>query len=184
MKLIYFLLLLIVGLFLFSFTSTFISFLAYYNLSSEKPVATVIFHKIEDYKYKIDYSVGDGPFTENNDVFFNGDEWNIEAHVFKFKYYINAFFGISPKYDLERLSSRFSDVKKAAATPPNIIDLSKKRAFLSKYFMGIYVYDTNYGSGTYAPMGDGAEYQIFISPTGLLIRPGNAVAQRLLEEWK
>jgi len=175
---------LIAGLLLILLFSSFISLWSYHNLTIEKPVATIIIHKIKKDTYKMDYSVDGGPFVENDDMIFNGDEWSVEAHVFKIKYYINALFGVGPKYDLERLSSRFSDIKKAKTTPPSVFDLSQNRGVISKYFFGVFVYDTNYGSGTYAPMGDGAEYQIFISPTGLLIRPGNSLAQQLLEDWK
>lgn len=158
---------------------------SYSNLTSEKPIALVIFHKVGDNQYKIDYSLEGGPFVENEKVIFYGDQWSIEARVFKLKYFVNAIFGIGPKYRLDRLSSRFSNIKKSSTRPPSVIDLSQSRlSSIKKYVIGIYIYDTSYGSGTYAPMSDGASYQVFLSPTGLLIRPANSVARNALEDWQ
>ena len=44
-------------------------------------------------------------------------------------------------------------------------------------------FDALYGSAIYLPMADGADYEVSISPTGLLARPLNGAARAAVGAW-
>ena len=41
-----------------------------------------------------------------------------------------------------------------------------------------------YGSAAYVPMSEGAQYNVSVSATGLVVRPANDAARRAVGGWK
>ena len=174
-------------------------FLSYLNLTSEQQVIELIFIQTTDNPKNYEVILNTSEEKPKKET-LDGDDWEISARVVKLRYYINAF-GIKPRYCLERLSSRYESIAQAQTIPPSVVDLNcppqkyrhssgiisymmRKWDALSDAAFEFFIYDTTYGSATYLPMADGAVYRVFLSSTGLLARPANAVAKKSIEHWR
>jgi len=116
-----------------------------------------------------------------------GDEWQLDARILKWHAWANLL-GLDTLYKLERLNGRYSDVKQAQSTPPSIHSLASEPGlslwqWAQSYSEYTPFVDAYYGNATYLPMQDGAEFEIFVGPSGLIARPGNQIARDLLHDW-
>ena len=104
-----------------------------------------------------------------------GDEIYVDAHIIKWHPYANMI-GLHTAYELDRVAGRYHDVKEeqsAARTvyalarekPLNLYEIRKRFTFLGP------VFDAEYGSASYVPVTQPAEFELRVSTTGLLLRP-------------
>ena len=68
-----------------------------------------------------------------------------------------------------------------ALNPPDAIDLWDIARRYRKWLPGV---DALYGSATYAPMAEGAQFEIDVSQTGLLAKPRNQAARDAIGGWR
>lgn len=116
-----------------------------------------------------------------------GDEWQIDARVIKWHAFGNLL-GFDTAYRLERISGRYSEIDRERAAPPTVYALHAPERIdvwqlLRTWHPYIPWIDALYGSAIYLPMANGADYEVSISPTGLLARPLNAAAQGAIAGW-
>lgn len=158
----------------------------YKRLTYERPVAVVKFAAVPEQAgaYTADVTFSDGTRltqADGSQPVFRGDEWQIGARVIKFKPMANIL-GYDSVYRLEHmrstLSTQFSsdavtegkiDGVRIITTEPGI-DVSK----LADTYGSRFGIDSEYGSATYQPMGDGYEYEISITQDALIARPTEA----------
>jgi hypothetical protein len=117
-----------------------------------------------------------------------GDEWQMDARILKWRG-IALLMGLDTVYRLDRISGRYSNIIQELTAVRTVYSLSEDRgidlwALAQRHSRWIPLADAVYGSATYLPMADGAQYQIAVSVTGLLARPGNEVAKKAIRKWR
>lgn len=104
-----------------------------------------------------------------------GDALYVDAHILKWHAAVNIL-GLHTAYELDRIAGRYDDIERERSaartvhtlTPERRIDLFGLRtryAFLSPLL------DAEYGSGTFTRVTEPGEFHVYVSTTGLLIRP-------------
>jgi len=155
---------------------------SYQLLSAETPVATLSARQLgpQQFAVRIDLPDGTQQGTE-----LRGDEWQLDAHVIKWKPRAVAL-GAQPLYRLDRLTSRYRDTAQAQTTLPtvvalnedSIVDLWRLKQQFPRWLPWI---DADYGSAAYLPLVDGGNYTATLSAAGgLVARPADEqTAQKL-----
>jgi hypothetical protein len=127
------------------------------------------------------------PHTRAMVLDLRGDEWQLDARILKWQG-IAFLLGLDTGYRLDRLSGRYRDIAQERTAPRTVYSLGEDPgldvwAIVQKYERWLPWIDTVYGSGTYVPMVDGAQYRVTISATGLLTRPRNDIARQAVSKW-
>lgn len=161
----------VVGLPALLFVVLVLNLMTYSRLSHEQPVAEIRVSQIDDQRYLALLTVG----NEEHRYILNGDQWQLDARVIKWKPWVNVL-GLDTRYRLERLSSRFDDPDKMRLKQPRVYQLAMVSwldvwELAQKNASWIPAVDAAYGSSVYLPLGDGVAYRISLSQTGLLARP-------------
>lgn len=150
-----------------------VSMYGYGRLTAETPVARLGFQQTGPRVYLATLSLPDG---RRLGVPLAGDEWQLDARVVKWKPYA-VVAGLDPLYKLDRLSGRYRDLDDERTLARSIHDLDDNQGpdlwrLAERYPRWLPFVDTEYGSGAYLPMRDGAMYDVTLSPLGgLIARP-------------
>lgn len=117
-----------------------------------------------------------------------GDEWQIDARLLKWRGITNVL-GFDTAYRLERIAGRYSDIDRERASPRTVYALHPPEgvdvwSLLRSYHDYVPWADALYGSATYAPIADGAAYEVEVSQDGLIARPLNLPARQALGTWR
>lgn len=157
----------------------------YQRLVFEAPVAQVIFQQLSPQRYKVELiNIRSG---ERNLYELLGDEWQMDAQIITW-HGLATLVGLDPRYQLQRLSGRYSDVNAEQTSPRTVYDLMPETkvdiwSYIKPYQQWITWVDVNYGSAVYLPMADDASYSITISRSGLVVRPDNLAAEEAVRLW-
>lgn len=176
------------GVFLLSISSVFIVFITDYDtfqrLTREHPVANIEFHNLGQHHFQAILTKADAKpiFME-----IHGDQWQLDARIIKWNG-AAAWSGLKPMYRLERVGGRYKDVALEQHATRSVYSLEQGLTpsfwnFLIDYQEFIPWLDAYYGSATYLPMSHGAKFDISISSTGLIARPGNEPARQSVRNW-
>jgi hypothetical protein len=162
-----------------------LNLLTYERFTAETPVADVYFRKLAPQRYAVTLVRPDGSASES---VLDGDEWQLDARVIKWKG-IATLIGLKPLYRLERLSGRYESVRETQQKPGSAVALAQEPGLslwsaAHKEARWLPLVDASYGSATYLPMADGAEYRVTLSTTGLLARPANGAAEEAVRNWE
>jgi hypothetical protein len=103
-----------------------------------------------------------------------GDEIYVDAHILKWKPIVNLL-GLHTAYELDRIAGRYHSLKDEQASPRTVhalgadkpIDLFNLRR---RYVFLAPLLDAEYGSASFVPVTQPAEFDVMISTTGVLIR--------------
>jgi len=157
----------------------------YARLSQEQEAARAVFRELAPKRYEM-LLVLKGEAARSFEI--RGDEWQIDARVLKWKG-LGTLLGLDTLYRFERLSGRYADSGQEKNAPRTVYPLAAETSFdlwslLKEHQRWLPLADALYGSATYAPMADGAQYSINVSTTGLLVRPLNEPAKKALGAWK
>jgi hypothetical protein len=157
----------------------------YARMTEEQEAARAIFRELAPKRYEMILVLRSEPARRYE---IRGDEWQIDARVLKWKG-MGTLLGLDTLYRFERVSGRYADIALEKSAPRTVHALSTDAAFdlwalLKDQHRWLPLADALYGSAAYAPMGDGAQYAINVSATGLLIRPLNDASKRALGGWK
>ena len=162
-----------------------INLLTYHRLTHEQPALEAQFKRAGDARYAALLTY---PSGETQELALNGDEWQVDARVLKWKPFADLL-GFDTAYRLERISGRYSDIAREreqqrtvyALNPPNSVDAWTLLRNWRRYIPWA---DALYGSAVYVPMSDGARYQVVVSQSGLVARPLNEPARQAVGAWK
>jgi hypothetical protein len=158
----------------------------YKRLTAEQLAAKVTLRQLGERQYALTLEAP-GSAPQHYDV--RGDEWQIDARVLKWRP-AATIAGFDTVYRLERLSGRYGDIiqeRTAKRTvhalavsdePVDLWDLAKR------YHSYVPLVDALYGSAAYVPMAEGAQYDVSVSATGLVVRPANDAAKKAVGGWK
>ena len=157
----------------------------YARLTHESPVAEIRFQALGPQNFRAYITL-----SKSRAMIFNirGDEWQMDARILKWRG-IALLMGLDTVYRLDRISGRYSNIIQELTAVRTVYSLSEDRgidlwALAQRHSRWILLADAVYGSATYLPMADGAQYQIAVSVTGLLARPGNEVAKKAIRKWR
>ena len=103
-----------------------------------------------------------------------GDEIYVDAHILKWKPIANLL-GLHTAYELDRIAGRYHSLKDEQTSPRTVhalgtdkpIDLFNLRR---RYVFLAPLLDAEYGSASFVPVTQPAEFDVRISTTGVLIR--------------
>lgn len=103
-----------------------------------------------------------------------GDAVYVDAHILKWQPVVNVL-GLHTAYELDRIAGRYDDVAQERAARRTVHTLTPDRwvdlfALRTRYAALAPLLDAEYGSGTFARVTEPAEFEVFVSTTGLLIR--------------
>lgn len=145
----------------------------YARLTGETAVAELAFSQIGEHLYEVDLVQPDGSSVRFR---LAGDDWQLDARVVKWRPWA-VLAGLDPVYRLDRLSGRWHDLEQERAAGRSVHDLAGDApvdlwSLASRHPRWLPFVDTEYGSGAYLPMRDGARYRVTLSPLGgLVARP-------------
>jgi hypothetical protein len=157
----------------------------YRRLSYEHPVAIILLNQTGDHSF--DATLIEPPSSAQT-IPLKGDEWRIEARVLKWKPWANVF-GLDSRYRLTRLAGEYADAAAEQTAPRAVHDLGSAAiggdlARVARSVRRIGLVDTLYGSAALMPMANGAEYQIWLTQSGLVVRPMNNAATKAVADWR
>lgn len=158
----------------------------YARLTHERPIAEIVFEQRGPQTFNA--TLSQVPSGEIQMFVLQGDEWQLDARVLKWKGWANLF-GLDAQYRLERVSGRYRDIEQERNGERTVYPLAENPGLdLWKISLEhpsrLPFVDAVYGNATYMPMTDGARYEVSITQTGLVTRPVNAAAQQAAGNWK
>ncbi len=162
------------------------NFVTYQRLTNERPAAIISFAQNADQDFTATLEI---PETDPRIVGINGDEWRLDARFIKWHPMANIG-GLDAHYRLDRITGRFADTDQEINETRSVYALSDNpgldiwKLAQNKRFARLKALDAYYGNSVYAPMMDGAKFEIFATQNGLIIRPGNEAAQSALSKWE
>ncbi|MBX3725002.1 MAG: hypothetical protein KF823_03695 [Xanthomonadales bacterium] len=145
----------------------------YGRLTGETLVAELAFRQLGEGLYEVELAQPDGSSARYQ---LAGDDWQLDARVVKWRPWA-VLAGLDPVYRLDRLSGRWHDLERERAPGRSVHDLAGDGmvdlwSLASRHPRWLPFVDTEYGSGAYLPMRDGARYSVTLSPLGgLVARP-------------
>jgi hypothetical protein len=156
----------------------------YQRLSAEQPAGELQFQRLGYHEFN---GVFTFPSGERADFALRGDEWQVDAHVLKWRAFA-SLLGFDAAYRLDRISGRYTSIDDERKLPRTVYPLNEPDRvdlwdLVQRYHSWLPWIDAVYGSATFLPMADGAVYQIEISESGLLARPLNQAAKTAVEQW-
>lgn len=159
---------------------------SYKQMMSEQMICNVSFQKLDEQHYIATLTDKEGQAKQYD---LRGDQWQLDARIVKWNGMI-ARWGVKPGYRLDRISGRYFDLEKetsatrtahAITTSPVGLDVWM---FLNKRANWLSAVDAIYGSATYLPMKDKANFEVTLSHTGLVARPVNEAAKEAVSIFK
>jgi len=157
---------------------------SYQRLTSEQPAGQLQLSRVGAHQFSGILTYPDG---ESAVFFLRGDEWQIDARLLKWKAIANLL-GFDTLYRLERISGRYTAIEDERDQPRTVYDLNPPGQLdlwdlIHRYHSWMPWFDALYGSATYLPMADKAEYEITVSQSGLVARPLNDAARNAVGSW-
>ncbi|QKK11626.1 MAG: cation/multidrug efflux pump [Pseudomonadota bacterium] len=156
----------------------------YNRFTHEQAVVDLNFERLADQRYRV--AVID-PQSGVQHWEVGGDEWQLDVRLLRWQGKA-TLLGLDPLYRLERLSGRYRDLQREREAPRSVHALNPSAGLdlwqLAKgYEEWLPFVDAAYGSATYLPMADKAQYTVTINANGLVARPANEAAKEALRRW-
>ena len=159
--------------------------LAYERLEQERPVLALRFQEVAGQRYVARLIYPDGRRVT---VPLAGDQWQVDARVLRWSGFATVL-GLQTRYRLERISGRYADPGAERTALRTVHPLAPPQRGIDPWLLGqrhgdrLPWVDATYGSATYLPMADGAEYRVAVTRGGLIARPTNAEAEAAARRW-
>ena len=164
-----------------------LDFFSYKAIVAEKNIAILEFTQVDEQKFKAKMIVSDDGQEHNFTMY--GDQWQLDARVFKWPDTL-SLLGVRPGYRLERISGRYYSLEQELNAQRSVYELPAQSYgvdlwhWAQQFKLNKFGIVATYGSATYLPMADGAQYEVSLSRTGLLARPFNESADRAVGGWQ
>lgn len=157
---------------------------SYQRLTYEQPVADVSIKRIGRQHYELTLTSASAE-AMRYDIF--GDDWQLDARVLKWHPYANLL-GLDLHYRLDRISGRYQQIDEERNRTRSVYSLHDGDTvelweLANRYPRWFPFVDALYGSATYVPLNDQAQYQVFASQSGLVARPVNEAARAAVRRW-
>jgi hypothetical protein len=143
----------------------------YQTLTREEIAAHISVSPIAHQRFAATFRFPDGRVSN---FILAGDEIYIDAQILKWQPLANMF-GLHTAYELDRVGGRYREIEQerdgertihslSQEKPVNLFGLRQRHAFLSLLL------DAKYGSASFIPVTQAAEFELKVSTTGLLLR--------------
>jgi len=104
-----------------------------------------------------------------------GDALYVDAHILKWRPMVNVL-GLHTAYELDRVTGRYDDLEMERSASRTVHTLAPERrvdlfALRTRYAFLAPLLDAEYGSGAFVRVSEPADFDVFVSTTGLLVRP-------------
>lgn len=104
----------------------------------------------------------------------NGDQVQLDANIVKWHPIAN-YFGLKTYYELDRISGRHKTLRSNEQPPVSAYDLKSEHnvdliKMRDQFQVLRYLYDTEYGSGSYVQANMPAEYRMIITNSGIILK--------------
>lgn len=144
----------------------------YKNLTEEIPIATLYFEAKTDGSSSSNKHIYIARFLEprelRSEMFeIYGDQWRIDAQFLKMKNLANVF-GIKPKYYLERIEGRYSDVNLQNSANTKAYSL-QDGDYPSIFNWNPFV-DAEYGTSSYVNISTDRDFKVYRTNSGIYIQ--------------
>lgn len=161
--------------------------LGYEQILEDKPVAVIRLTHNGEKRYT---ALVTWPDTQDaaKEYVLQGDQWQLDARLLKWSDALSRL-GLKPGYRLGRLAGRYYSLEDERNLPRTLYDLGQSGAWLDLWSLYDRIdsevpwLDALYGNAVFAPMEDGAVYEISLSASGLVSRPMNEAARKALNNW-
>jgi len=146
----------------------------YRALSREDLAARISVRPYAPQRFRATLSFPDGREASYS---LSGDEIYVDARILKWHALANLL-GLTTAYELDRIGGRYREMEQERSAPRTIYPLGRGKpvdlfALRKRYtFLEPFV-DAEYGSAAFVPVGEPADLELRVSPTGLLIRPAS-----------
>lgn len=144
----------------------------YFALTHEELAATVEVTPEGDRRFEAVVTLPDG---RRSTFDLAGDQVYIDAHILKWKPMANLL-GLHTSYELDRIGGRYDDIASELVRDRTVHSLKRDRPvdmFALARSMPLFgsLLDAEYGSATFQRASEPVAYDVFVSTSGLLIRP-------------
>lgn len=162
------------------------NFVTYERLTNERPAASISFVQNTAQTFTAQLQI---PGEDLLSLEVNGDEWRLDARFIKWHPFANIG-GLDAYYRLDRVTGRYRDTEQEINDPRSVFGLSENPGWdiwafaRDKRVARLKAMDAYYGNSVYAPMQDGAQYEVFATQDGLIVRPGNDIAETAISDWQ
>lgn len=153
-------------------------------VSSDAAIAEVTIERLHTEKFLLSLVIED---EKHHRYEVYGDEWQLDCRVLTWHPLV-AVFGLDPLFRMERLSGRYQSIESEYTKIRTMYDLGGEALsdsswqYLIQYLDGSLI-RAYFGAALYAPMADGAKYGVYLSDTGLELKPHNDQAVVALRSW-
>ncbi|MBT8438729.1 MAG: hypothetical protein HKP55_04270 [Gammaproteobacteria bacterium] len=160
-----------------------LDFSTYQALTDQQKIFSLKVNRIDDNLY--DVELASAEYFRNYSL--AGDQWQLDFRLIRFTPAV-ALTGLSNLYQPSRLSSRYIDITDQQTRPLDYYSLRDFQTidswkYLKQYDSMLPFIDSVFGSSVYMPLEDGAEYEILIGFTGLVVNSLNDKAQTAVHNW-
>ena len=146
----------------------------YRALTHEQLVARITIKPIAGQRFEALFAFPDG---REQTFQLAGDEIYVDARILKWTPYANMI-GLHTMWDLDRVAGRYRSIDQEKSETRTVYSIGTTQAVdlfeLRKRFAAFApLFDAEYGSASFVPAAQPAELELYVSTTGLLLRPKN-----------
>jgi hypothetical protein len=144
----------------------------YHALTREELVARISVNPLGDQRFEARFVY---PDAREQTFQLAGDEIYIDARILKWTPYANLV-GLHTMWELDRIAGRYRSIDQERTGVRTLHSLGSSQTVdlfaLRRRFAALApLFDAEYGSATFVPAAQAAELELFVSTTGLLLRP-------------
>lgn len=144
----------------------------YRALTHEELVARIVITPVAGQRFEARFVF---PDSREQTYQLAGDELYVDARILKWTPYANLI-GLHTMWDLDRVSGRYRSIDQEKAETRTVYSLGTTQAVdlfdLRKRFAALApLFDAEYGSASFVPAANATELELYVSTTGLLLRP-------------
>ena len=156
----------------------------YERLTDEVLVADIFIDETGPYSYIMELTIVGKDTVQ---LVINGDEWQLDARFLRWTSWA-AILGKDPMFRLERVSGRYSEIKRARVARYSVYALSPEQGldiwkYARQFESWLPFIDAYFGSSVYMPLEPKARYRVTATSSGLMVRPANEPASKRLQQW-
>ncbi len=155
------------------------------NYQVDVPVAKIKLKRLGDQQYMLSLDI---PESTAQEFKIAGDLWQLDARLITWYGPLSAI-GMRPGYRFERVSGRYYSIEQEQASERSVHEIQHTDVGLD-FWQWLLHNDqipwikAHYGSATFLPMQDGAEFSIAVGVDGLIAKPLNSPAVEAVQNWK
>jgi hypothetical protein len=144
----------------------------YQALTHEERVARIIINPVANQRFEARFLFAD---SREQTYQIGGDEIYVDARILKWTPYANLL-GLHTMYELDRVAGRYRSIEQERSETRTVYSVGTTQAVdlfaLRKRFAALApLFDAEYGSATFVPAAQATELDLFVSTSGLLLRP-------------